>query len=991
LITAFPFISQQQPTGPQTRIIGGSDAQQGRFPYVVSFMTATNQHVCGGTLVAPDMVLTAAHCQGVIQYAWVGPYDRNDPKEQIEEFFVLSPEYVHPLYDEDVLPYDFMLLKLSRSSSKPYILLNDNPNLPKGNIDNELAVLGFGYTDVSNSNSESFVLQVADLNYIPNDICERSKDPFISETYRGLVTDDMLCAQDEGQDSCQGDSGGPLIIQGSSISRDVLVGVVSWGFGCAVPAFPGVYGRVSDQLDWIKANICEHSDNPPQELKCANHEYTPDPTPADSAPVTIIITLDDYPNETGWSITNKLTRQVLVEIVDDTYQRVRSTVQETVFLLKGETFTFEIKDTHGDGLGSASSGNYIVSLGRNPGGVVLVAGGGDFGATRTHDFVIPLDYDDPEDPDVPIIQDGQIPLTIQIQLDAYPQQIGWRLDRLGLEVQEIIRVTPGIYSMPKTLVTRTLILEEGELYNFGISDVFKDGIEDGFVKLFLGTTNTDDDTMLILDEDGAFGEGIDFSFMASLTGGNNNEPTSTPIPSDYYLTLEIRMDLYPDEIGVQLRMTDPVTATERRVTDTVIFFRPPRYYSGSSETVVVEQIPIPRATVGTENEYTFIITDSFGDGLCCGISGQLESGYSLYEGDPSDGIEIISSRMEATSREVTTIVLDAPETLPTPAKPTVDVVVTIMFDEYPEETGFYIQDMSGTKMVDFPPGTYADLKNTLMEEVVRLEIGVYTFAIVDKHGDGLEGDNKYYNVRLKDGGNRPALLTGSDFKYEESHIFIVEGVRATYPLSIVFTTDSQPQEFGLAVKRLGLVGADALTASVPQGTYTTSTQSQTVSVMLVEGGLYRILFEDQGGNGIDSKITIVIGSTNDPNSKTYTVAGNELGERFQVKLFAGALPPTPSNAKTLELRVLMDQYPHEVEWILLSSTSEAGVDIKAMSEAEVIAYGPRQLYSQNLASKQLVETIPLPGWSGERTLTMIVTDSEGDGGMYTNMSSWALD
>jgi hypothetical protein len=209
-------------------------------------------------------------------------------------------------------------------------------------------------------------------------------------------------------------------------------------------------------------------------------------------------------------------------------------------------------------------------------------------------------------------------------------------------------------------------------------------------------------------------------------------------------------------------------------------------------------------------------------------------------------------------------------------------------------------------------------------------------------------------------------------------------------LSIQFTTDSRPQEFGLTVKRLDLVGADALTASVPQGTYTTSKQSQTVLVMLEEGGLYRILFEDQGKNGIDGRITIAIGSTNDPSSKTFTVAGNELGEKFQVKLFAGTLPPTPSDAKILELRVLMDQFPHEVEWILLSSASEA-VDIKALpDETEVIAYGPRQLYSQNLAGTELVETIPLPGWSGERTLTMIITDSEGDGGMYSKMSLWAL-
>ena len=957
---------------------------QGRYPYAVSFLTSYNQHVCGGTLVAPDLVLTAAHCQGYLEYAWVGPYDlRVGPFDE----FSVSTEYMHPLYDPDLLPYDFMLVKLSGLSTQSYIQLNDNPNLPTGNVDDEVIVLGWGKTDSDDSNSLSPILKSADLNYVPNDICERSKDPFISENYRGLVTDDMLCAADDGQDSCQGDSGGPLIIQGGSIAQDVLVGVVSWGFECAIAAFPGVYGRVSHQLDWIKATICEVSDRPPQELNCANHEYTPDPTPADSAPVTIIITLDDYPRETGWSITNKLTRQVMVEIPSDFYKTPRTTVQVTVFLLKGEIFTFEINDLIGDGLGSGTPGNYIVSLGRNPGGGVLVLGGGDFGDTQTHDFVIPVDYDDPDDPNVPIILDGQIPLTIQIQLDDFPQEIGWRLERLGLEVEEIIRVAPGIYNVPRTLVTRTLILEQGELYNFRISDVRKDGLTDGFVKLFLGTTNTDDETTLIWNQNGDFEGGIDYSFMASLTGGNNNEPTPTPIPSDYYLTLQLNMDWYPEEIGLQLRMDDPDTATERRATDTVVFFRPPRYYTGYKDVVVVEQIPIPRAAVGTTREYTFIITDSYGDGLCCESVGKLETGYSLYEGDPSDGIEIISSRLQATGREVTSFVLDAPSSS-TSSPTAVDIVVTIQLDEDAEETGFYIQNKAGTKVVDFPIGTYANQNDMLVEEAVRLEIGVYTFTIVDGYSDGLKGDNTFYNVRLKDRGDRPALLTGSGkfFEEEESQIFIVEGVRATYPLNIQFTTDSKPEEFGLTVKRLDLVGADALTASVPQGSYTTSKQAQSVSVMLEEGGLYRILFEDLGENGIDSRITIVIGSTNDPRSISYSVAGDEIGKTFQVKLFAGALPPTPSDANSLELRVLMDQFPHEVEWILLSSTSKA-VDIKAFPKTEVIAYGPGQLYSQNLANTELVETIPLPGWSGERTLTMIITDSEGDGGMYTKFSS----
>lgn len=160
--------------------------------------------------------------------AHVGRWNREDNSDDFDAIQILDPEYLHPQYDDEDFPYDFLLLKLSRQSSKPYVKLNVDAGLPTGERVNEVTALGFGYTRPGDAESEARILQEADLTYIPNDICEQSKDPGLGEGYQNLITDDMLCAADNGQDSCQGDSGGPLIMDGGNPGQDVLVGIVSW-------------------------------------------------------------------------------------------------------------------------------------------------------------------------------------------------------------------------------------------------------------------------------------------------------------------------------------------------------------------------------------------------------------------------------------------------------------------------------------------------------------------------------------------------------------------------------------------------------------------------------------------------------------------------------------------------------------------------------------------------------------------------------------------
>ena len=94
-------------------------------------------------------------------------------------------------------------------------------------------------------------LHKVDVPFVSTDDCNAS--------YNGngySITDGMICAGEEGKDSCQGDSGGPMVASVNGTS--VLVGVVSWGIGCAQEGYPGVYARVANYVDWIEETMANN-------------------------------------------------------------------------------------------------------------------------------------------------------------------------------------------------------------------------------------------------------------------------------------------------------------------------------------------------------------------------------------------------------------------------------------------------------------------------------------------------------------------------------------------------------------------------------------------------------------------------------------------------------------------------------------------------------------------------------------------------------------
>ena len=211
-------------------------------------------------MIAPDVVLSAAHCQGGQYQITVGRHGLED--NDGESIDVLT-EIPHPDYDDYTTDNDFMLLFLKDSVTVDVKMVKVNSDVNVPEVDAAVTVVGWGDTDITDEVEMPIYLQEVEVNVVSNEECNASDGPYGTYEEAGGITDNMLCAREEGggEDSCQGDSGGPLVIKGADPNGadDVQVGVVSWGYGCAMAEYPGVYARVSSQYEWIRTTVCQNS------------------------------------------------------------------------------------------------------------------------------------------------------------------------------------------------------------------------------------------------------------------------------------------------------------------------------------------------------------------------------------------------------------------------------------------------------------------------------------------------------------------------------------------------------------------------------------------------------------------------------------------------------------------------------------------------------------------------------------------------------------
>ncbi|XP_030386412.1 trypsin delta/gamma-like protein CG30031 [Scaptodrosophila lebanonensis] len=232
------------PTGllPQNiegRIVGGSATTINAHPWQVS-LQRWGSHSCGGAIYSNTIIVTAAHClPNTVTPSVLRVRAGSSYHFYLGTLSDVAAFKIHPQYSTSTKMYDIAILRLktplnlSGSTMKSIALADATPANGAS-----ATCSGWGTTSYGGPYASK-------LLYINTHIVSRSECAGSRYGYASKIKDTMICAAETNKDACQGDSGGPLV------SNNKLVGLVSWGTGCAQTKYPGVYTDVAQLKSWV--------------------------------------------------------------------------------------------------------------------------------------------------------------------------------------------------------------------------------------------------------------------------------------------------------------------------------------------------------------------------------------------------------------------------------------------------------------------------------------------------------------------------------------------------------------------------------------------------------------------------------------------------------------------------------------------------------------------------------------------------------------------
>ncbi|KAM7359489.1 transmembrane protease serine 9-like [Cochliomyia hominivorax] len=239
----YPMLMKLAPLTPTGRVVGGSIAEEGFAPYQVSLQE--NGHFCGGSIIDPEWIITAAHCVVYNEPEEIKILTGTQDLTKPGIFYYVKRIYVHCNYDNPSMHNDIALLHLNAS-----IILNDKTQmlkLPhKPLVDGEEVMLtGWGTEEPRGLAPER--LKKVTLKFLEHKRCKEAlnDDP-------NLDVGHVCTFTQPSEGACHGDSGGPLV------SNDTLLGIVNWGYPCAV-GYPDAFASPYFYLDWIRSIMSGNS------------------------------------------------------------------------------------------------------------------------------------------------------------------------------------------------------------------------------------------------------------------------------------------------------------------------------------------------------------------------------------------------------------------------------------------------------------------------------------------------------------------------------------------------------------------------------------------------------------------------------------------------------------------------------------------------------------------------------------------------------------